>query len=58
MWQRRFVLQPLSDLAPEIVGQDWETSAHGAVQKLTEKAYSPTAFAAVADTMSSSGPHE
>jgi 2-amino-4-hydroxy-6-hydroxymethyldihydropteridine diphosphokinase len=54
MRQRRFVLQPLSDLAPEIVGQDWETGAFGSVQKLTESVYSPAEFAGIAETMSSS----
>jgi 2-amino-4-hydroxy-6-hydroxymethyldihydropteridine diphosphokinase len=53
MWERRFVLQPLSDLAPEIVGHNWETTARGAVQKLTEKVCSPDEFPALALTMSS-----
>jgi 2-amino-4-hydroxy-6-hydroxymethyldihydropteridine diphosphokinase len=25
MWERRFVLQPLADVAPELVPNDWET---------------------------------
>jgi len=54
MWERRFVLQPLSDLAPEIVGQEWEANARGAVRKLTEDVRSPAEFAALAATMSGS----
>ena len=31
MWERRFVLQPLSDLAPELLPPDWETRVVGDV---------------------------
>lgn len=32
MWERRFVLAPLSDLAPELVPGGWETRAAGRVE--------------------------
>jgi 2-amino-4-hydroxy-6-hydroxymethyldihydropteridine diphosphokinase len=32
MWTRRFVLAPLSDLAPELVPQGWESRAEGRVE--------------------------
>ena len=31
MWERRFVLAPLSDLAPELLPADWETRVVGNV---------------------------
>lgn len=31
MWERRFVLAPLAELAPDVVPADWETTAHGTV---------------------------
>ena len=34
MWQRRFVLEPLAELAPELLPDDWETSAQGTVERL------------------------
>jgi 2-amino-4-hydroxy-6-hydroxymethyldihydropteridine diphosphokinase len=57
MWERRFVLQPLSELAPEIVGHDWEAGASGAVKKLTETICSRAEFAALAKSMSGSNSH-
>lgn len=32
MWERRFVMAPLADLAPELVPPDWEDRAEGRVQ--------------------------
>lgn len=32
MWQRRFVLAPLSDLAPELLAEGWETRVDGTVE--------------------------
>jgi 2-amino-4-hydroxy-6-hydroxymethyldihydropteridine diphosphokinase len=34
MWQRRFVLQPLADLAPELVPADLLDSSEGGVRRL------------------------
>ncbi len=34
MWERRFVLAPLADLAPEVVPEGWETGVSGEVTKL------------------------
>jgi 2-amino-4-hydroxy-6-hydroxymethyldihydropteridine diphosphokinase len=34
MWERRFVLAPLADLAPELVPEGWEKRVHGEVHKL------------------------
>ena len=34
MWQRRFVLAPLADLAPELVPQGWEERAEGKVRRV------------------------
>jgi 2-amino-4-hydroxy-6-hydroxymethyldihydropteridine diphosphokinase len=34
MWERRFVLAPLADLAPELVPEGWETRVSGEVRKL------------------------
>lgn len=34
MWERRFVLAPLADLAPELVPEGWEERVHGEVRKL------------------------
>lgn len=34
MWERRFVLAPLSELAPELLPTDWETGAVGDVRRL------------------------
>lgn len=31
MWERRFVLQPLSELAPELLPDDWEGDVEGSV---------------------------
>lgn len=33
MWERRFVLAPLGDLAPELLPPGWEASAQGAVRR-------------------------
>ena len=33
MWQRRFVLAPLADLAPELVPAGWESRVAGAVRR-------------------------
>jgi 2-amino-4-hydroxy-6-hydroxymethyldihydropteridine diphosphokinase len=33
MWERRFVLAPLADLAPELVPSDWESRVAGAVRR-------------------------
>ena len=33
MWERRFVLQPLGDLAPELLPPGWEERAIGEVQR-------------------------
>lgn len=32
MWQRRFVLQPLADLAPDVLPAGWEAGAEGEVR--------------------------
>ena len=34
MWERRFVLQPLSDLAPELVSPERQIAAGGRVVRL------------------------
>ena len=34
MWERRFVVAPLADLAPELVPEGWETRVSGKVRKL------------------------
>ena len=34
MWERRFVLAPLSDLAPELLPYGWETRAEGKVRPM------------------------
>jgi 2-amino-4-hydroxy-6-hydroxymethyldihydropteridine diphosphokinase len=34
MWRRRFVLQPLADLAPDLVPAGWEAGATGEVRRL------------------------
>ncbi len=34
MWERRFVLAPLADLAPELVPEGWETRVSGEVDRL------------------------
>jgi 2-amino-4-hydroxy-6-hydroxymethyldihydropteridine diphosphokinase len=34
MWERRFVVAPLADLAPELVPDGWEASVSGEVAKL------------------------
>jgi 2-amino-4-hydroxy-6-hydroxymethyldihydropteridine diphosphokinase len=34
MWERRFVVAPLADLAPELVPHGWETHVSGEVSKL------------------------
>lgn len=34
MWERRFVLAPLADLAPELVPEGWETRVSGEVTRL------------------------
>jgi len=34
MWERRFVLAPLADLAPELVPDGWEAHVSGEVSKL------------------------
>lgn len=34
MWERRFVLAPLSELAPELLPDDWETQADGMVRRV------------------------
>jgi 2-amino-4-hydroxy-6-hydroxymethyldihydropteridine diphosphokinase len=34
MFERRFVLAPLADLAPELVPDDWDERAHGVVHRL------------------------
>jgi 2-amino-4-hydroxy-6-hydroxymethyldihydropteridine diphosphokinase len=34
MWDRRFVVAPLADLAPELVPEGWETRVSGEVTKL------------------------
>jgi 2-amino-4-hydroxy-6-hydroxymethyldihydropteridine diphosphokinase len=33
MWERRFVLAPLSELAPELLPDDWERRAEGEVRR-------------------------
>ena len=34
MRERRFVMAPLADLAPDVAGPDWETTAEGHVERL------------------------
>jgi 2-amino-4-hydroxy-6-hydroxymethyldihydropteridine diphosphokinase len=34
VWERRFVVAPLADLAPELVPEGWETRVSGEVSKL------------------------
>jgi 2-amino-4-hydroxy-6-hydroxymethyldihydropteridine diphosphokinase len=34
MWERRFVVAPLADLAPELVPEGWEAGVSGEVSKL------------------------
>jgi 2-amino-4-hydroxy-6-hydroxymethyldihydropteridine diphosphokinase len=34
IWERRFVVAPLADLAPELVPEAWETRVSGEVRKL------------------------
>ena len=34
MWERRFVMEPLHDLAPDLCPLDWEQRAEGAVTRL------------------------
>lgn len=34
MWERRFVLAPLSELAPELLPEGWEQQAEGDVRRL------------------------
>ena len=34
MWERRFVVAPLADLAPELVPEDWEARVSGEVTRL------------------------
>lgn len=34
MWQRRFVMAPLADLAPDVVPDGWEDHAEGRVRRL------------------------
>ena len=33
MWERRFVLAPLADLAPDVVPPDWQSRVAGAVRR-------------------------
>ena len=33
MWQRRFVVEPLRDLAPELVPEDWEHRVEGSASR-------------------------
>jgi len=33
MWERRFVLAPLADLAPDLVPPDWQSRVAGAVRR-------------------------
>lgn len=34
MWERRFVLEPLAELAPDLLPDRWETAVDGAVDRL------------------------
>jgi 2-amino-4-hydroxy-6-hydroxymethyldihydropteridine diphosphokinase len=34
MWQRRFVVAPLAELAPDLAAPDWETDVEGRVDRL------------------------
>ena len=34
MWERRFVLAPLAELAPDLVPDGWQTTVDGAVDRL------------------------
>ncbi len=34
MWERRFVIAPLAELAPDIVPDDWERDAEGRVDRI------------------------
>lgn len=34
MWERRFVLAPLAELAPDLLPDDWEAGAAGDVERL------------------------
>lgn len=34
MWERRFVLAPLSELAPELLPDDWEAQSDGMVRRV------------------------
>lgn len=34
MWERRFVLEPLAELAPDLLPDGWETTVEGAVDRL------------------------
>lgn len=34
MWQRRFVVAPLRDIAPELVPEDWEHRVEGSVRSV------------------------
>lgn len=34
MWERRFVLAPLAELAPELLPEGWEDTALGSVQRV------------------------
>jgi 2-amino-4-hydroxy-6-hydroxymethyldihydropteridine diphosphokinase len=34
MWQRRFVVAPLRDIAPELVPEDWEHHVEGSVRSV------------------------
>ena len=34
MWERRFVLQPLADIAPELLPEGWERDVQGHVRRL------------------------
>jgi 2-amino-4-hydroxy-6-hydroxymethyldihydropteridine diphosphokinase len=54
MWERRFVVQPLADLAPELVVPGWEANVRGSVRRLTENARSAEEFAGLTAAMSSS----
>lgn len=34
MWERRFVMEPLSELAPELLPADWKSRAQGMVRRV------------------------
>jgi 2-amino-4-hydroxy-6-hydroxymethyldihydropteridine diphosphokinase len=34
MWERRFVMAPLAEIAPDVVSGDWERRADGSVRRL------------------------